>query len=168
MIPTQDGINLISILPETLTSPSLTAQWENCLTDIAKGAADPEEFMSGIEEQTRSLVREYSSVSSEGQKLFQPERVVIGVCPRCGEPVYEGKKNYYCSIRNCQFVMWKNDRFFQERKKKFTPRIAAALLKDGKVKIKGIFSVKTGRTYDGTVLLADTGGKYVNFRIERK
>ena len=64
--------------------------------------------------------------------------------------------------------MWKNDRFFQERKKKFTPRIAAALLKDGKVKIKGMFSVKTGKTYDGTVLLADTGGKYVNFRIERR
>ena len=62
--------------------------------------------------------------------------------------------------------MWKNDRFFQERKKKFTPRIAAALLKDGKVKIKGMFSTKTGKTYDGTVLLADTGGKYVNFRIE--
>ena len=62
--------------------------------------------------------------------------------------------------------MWKNDRFFQERKKKFTPRIAAALLKDGKVKIKGMFSAKTGKTYDGTVLLADTGGKYVNFRIE--
>ena len=86
-----------------------------------------------------------------GQKLFQTERVVIGVCPRCGEPVYEGRKNYYCSNRDCQFVMWKNDSFFQERKKKFTPRIAA-LLKDGKVKIKGMFSVKTGKIYGGTVL----------------
>ena len=114
MIPTQDGINLISILPETLTSPSLTAQWENCLTEIAKGAADPEEFMAGIEEQVRSLVRDYSSVSSDGQKLFQAEHVVIGVCPRCGEPVYEGKKNYYCSNRNCQFVMWKHGNQFCE------------------------------------------------------
>ena len=61
--------------------------------------------------------------------------------------------------------MWKNDRFFEERKKAFTPKIAAALLKHGKVKIKGLFSPKTGKTYDGTVLLADTGGKYVNFRM---
>ena len=100
--------------------------------------------------------------------MFQTERVAVGTCPRCGEIVYEGKKNYYCGNRACQFVMWKNDRFFEERKKAFTPKIAAALLKHGKVKIKGLFSPKTGKTYDGTVLLADTGGKYVNFRMEWK
>ena len=86
----------------------------------------------------------------------QTERVVIGKCPRCGESVYEGKKNYYCGNRSCQFVMWKNDRFFEERGKAFTPKIAAALLKDGKAKVKGLRSMKTGKTYDGTVLLADT------------
>ena len=102
------------------------------------------------------------------QKLFQAERVVIGTCPHCVENVYEGKKNYYCGNRACQFVMWKNDRFFEERKKAFTPKIAAALLKNGKVKVKGLYSVKTGKTYDGTVLLADTGRTYVNYRIERK
>lgn len=63
--------------------------------------------------------------------------------------------------------MWKNDRFFEERKATFSPKIAAALLKDGKARVKGLYSVKTGKTYDGTVLLADTGKKYVNFRIER-
>lgn len=102
------------------------------------------------------------------QKLFQAERVAIGTCPRCGEAVYEGKKNYYCGNRACQFVMWKNDRFFEERRKAFTPKIAAALLKDGKAKVKGLYSMKTGKTYDGTVLLADTGGKYVNYRVEHR
>ena len=63
--------------------------------------------------------------------------------------------------------MWKNDRFFEERGKTFTPKIAAALLKDGKAKVKGLRSMKTGKTYDGTVLLADTGGKYVNYRVEK-
>lgn len=62
--------------------------------------------------------------------------------------------------------MWKNDRFFEERKTAFTPKIAVALLKSGKAKVKGLYSPKTGKTYDGTVLLADTGGKYVNYRIE--
>ena len=117
---------------------------------------------------TRGLIANYSQISEDAQQLFQNERVVIGKCPRCGESVYEGKKNYYCGNRACQFVMWKNDRFFEERKKAFTPKIAAALLKSGKVKIKGLYSVKTGKTYDGTVLLADTGGKYVNYRIERR
>ena len=102
------------------------------------------------------------------QNLFQSERVIIGKCPRCSENVYEGKKNFYCGNRSCQFVMWKNDRFFEQRKKAFTPKIAAALLKDGKAKVKGLYSEKTGKTYDATVLLADTGGKYVNYRVERK
>ncbi len=168
LLPTNDGINLAAVLPEALTSPALTAEWETRLSEIAKGEADPDEFMAGIEAQARDLVKTYSCISEDKQKLFQTERVAIGTCPRCGEAVYEGKKNYYCGNRACQFVMWKNDRFFEERKKAFTPKIAAALLKHGKVKIKGLFSPKTGKTYDGTVLLADTGGKYVNFRMEWK
>ena len=168
LLPTKDGINLAAVLPEALTSPALTAEWETRLSEIAKGEADPDEFMAGIEAQARDLVTAYSCISEDKQKLFQTERVAVGTCPRCGETVYEGKKNYYCGNRACQFVMWKNDRFFEERKKTFTPKIAAALLKHGKVKIKGLFSPKTGKTYDGTVLLADTGGKYVNFRMERK
>jgi len=168
LLPTKDGINLAAVLPEALTSPALTAEWETRLTEIAKGEADPDEFMAGIEAQARDLVKTYSCISEDKQKLFQTERVAVGTCPRCGEAVYEGKKNYYCGNRACQFVMWKNDRFFEEREKVFTPKIAAALLKHGKVKIKGLFSPKTGKTYDGTVLLADTGGKYVNFRMEWK
>ena len=168
LIPTKDGINLAVVLPEALTSPQLTAEWESRLTEIAKGQADPDEFMAGIEAMTRELVKTYSCISEDKQKLFQTERIAIGTCPRCGEAVYEGRKNYYCGNRACQFVMWKNDRFFEERRKAFTPKIAAALLKDGKAKVKGLYSMKTGKTYDGTVLLADTGGKYVNYRVEHR
>lgn len=168
LVPTKDGINLAVVLPESLTSPALTAEWENRLTEIAKGKADPDEFMAEIETQVRQLVKTYSCISADKQNLFQSERVIIGKCPRCGESVYEGKKNFYCGNRSCQFVMWKNDRFFEQRKKAFTPKIAAALLKDGKAKVKGLYSEKTGKIYDATVLLADTGGKYVNYRVERK
>ena len=168
LVPTKDGINLAVVLPESLTSPVLTAEWENRLTEIAKGNADPDEFMAEIEAQVRQLVKTYSCISADKQNLFQSERGIIGKCPRCGENVYEGKKNFYCGNRGCQFVMWKNDRFFEQRKKAFTPKIAAALLKNGKAKVKGLYSEKTGKTYDATVLLADTGGKYVNYRVERK
>jgi DNA topoisomerase-3 len=168
LVPTKDGINLAVVLPESLTSPVLTAEWENRLTEIAKGNADADEFMAKIEAQVRQLVKTYSCISADKQNLFQSERVIIGKCPRCGENVYEGKKNFYCGNRGCQFVMWKNDRFFEQRKKAFTPKIAAALLENGKAKVKGLYSEKTGKTYDATVLLADTGGKYVNYRVERK
>ena len=168
LVPTKDGINLAVVLPESLTSPALTAEWENRLTEIAKGNADADEFMAEIEAQVRQLVKTYSCISADKQNLFQSERVIIGKCPRCSENVYEGKKNFYCGNRSCQFVMWKNDRFFEQRKKAFTPKIAAALLKNGKAKVKGLYSEKTGKTYDATVLLADTGGKYVNYRVDRK
>ena len=168
LVPTKDGINLAMVLPESLTSPVLTAEWENRLTEIAKGNADADAFMAEIEAQVRQLVKTYSCISADKQNLFQSERVIIGKCPRCGENVYEGKKNFYCGNRGCQFVMWKNDRFFEQRKKAFTPKIAAALLKNSKAKVKGLYSEKTGKTYDATVLLADTGGKYVNYRVERK
>ena len=168
LVPTKDGINLAVVLPESLTSPALTAEWENRLTEIAKGNADADEFMAEIEAQVRQLVKTYSCISADKQNLFQSERVIIGKCPRCSENVYGGKKNFYCGNRSCQFVMWKNDRFFEQRKKAFTPKIAAALLKNGKAKVKGLYSEKTGKTYDATVLLADTGGKHVNYRVERK
>lgn len=165
LIPTKDGENLIAVLPDTLTSPKLTAEWENALTLIAKGAADPDIFMRGIESMAQELVKAYPVLFGENGGLFKTEKTALDKCPRCGSDVYESKKNYYCGDKDCSFVMWKNDRFFEERKTAFTSKIAAALLKNGKAKVKGLYSPKTGKTYDGTVLLADTGGKYVNYRI---
>ena len=167
LIPTKAGVNLVTVLPELQTSPKLTADWEQRLNEVAKGQVSPEDFMDGIEAMAAELVRKYSHISEDGQKLFQPEKETVGLCPRCGKPVYVGKKNFACSDRACQFVMWKNDRFFEQRGKVFTFKIAAALLKDGKTKVKGLRSLRTGKTYDGTIVLADTGGKYVNYRIEK-
>ena len=165
LIPTKDGINLISVLPETLTSPLLTAEWENELSRIAKGEADADSFMKKIEALTKELIKNADAEKVKAE-LFKQEKTVIGLCPRCQSPVYEGKKNYYCSNRDCRFSMWKNDRFFEDRKIVFTPKIASKLLKDKKVKVKNIYSHKTDKTYDGNVVLCDTGDKYVNYRIE--
>ena len=167
LIPTQNGAALVSVLPDMLTSPQLTAEWENNLTQIAKGSADAGDFMQRIEAMTRELVKE-NTAADKSKAVFTSgeEKPSVGKCPRCGSPVHEGKKNFYCSNRDCAFTMWKNDRFFEERKVAFTPKIAAALLKSGKANVKGLYSPKTGKTYDGTVVLADTGGKYVNYQIE--
>lgn len=168
LIPTKDGINLITVLPETLTSPKLTAEWENELSRIAAGESSPEDFLDGIKQMAAGLVQTYSflSVPEETRGLFQTEKEVIGQCPRCGSPVYEGKKNFYCSNKECRFCLWKNNRFFESKKKTLTKQVAAALLKSGKVKMKGLYSEKSGKTYDATVVLDDTGDKYVNFKLE--
>ena len=166
LIPTKAGINLVTVLPEPLTSPMLTAEWEQRLSAVAKGEADPGEFMEGIRSMTRELVQTYSHISEDGQKLFAPEKEVVGNCPRCGKPVYEGKKNFACSDRSCTFVLWKNDRFWTSRKKELTKKMAADLLKKGRTNVKGMWSEKKGATYDATVILEDTGGKFINFKLE--
>ena len=166
LIPTKAGINLVTVLPDTLTSPMLTAEWEQKLTAIARGEGDPAAFMAGISDMARELVKTYSHISEEGQKLFAPEREAVGLCPRCGKPVYEGRKNFYCSDRSCRFVLWKDDRFWTSRKKELTKKMAGDLLKKGRTSVKGMWSEKKGAAYDAVVVLDDTGGKYVRFKLE--
>ena len=166
LIPTKAGINLVTVLPEPLTSPMLTAEWEQKLTEIAKGNADPDTFMGGIRTMVQEIVSTYSCISEDGKKLFAPEKEGIGTCPRCGQPVYEGKKNFACSDRSCGFVLWKNDRFWTSRKKDLTKKMAADLLKKGRTNVKGMWSEKKQAAYDAAVILDDTGGKYINFKLE--
>ena len=166
LIPTKAGINLVTVLPEPLTSPMLTAEWEQKLTKIARGSTDTDTFMDGICTMVQEIVSTYSCISEDGKKLFAPEKEVIGTCPRCGQPVYEGKKNFACSDRSCGFVLWKNDRFWTSRKKELTKKMAADLLKKGRTNVKGMWSEKKQAAYDAAVILDDTGGKYINFKLE--
>jgi len=166
LIPTPDGENLIKILPDPLKSPELTAQWENSLTLIAKGKADPDSFMRDIEDMARMLVDGNAAPAEEYKTMFATPRESIGVCPRCAGNVLESKKNFHCENRDCQFVMWKADRFFTSRKKELTKPIAAELLKSGKAKMAGLYSEKKNKNFDAVILLADTGGKYVNYRFD--
>ena len=164
LLPTKKGTDLIAVLPDTVKSASLTARWESGLKDVERGEQSAAAFMEGIEGMVSDLVAQYRGVSVD-TSMFR-SREVIGACPRCGSDVVEGKKNFYCASRECQFSMWKNDRFFTSKRKELTKPMAAALLKSGRIKVKGLFSEKKGVLYDAFVALADTGGKYVNYKIE--
>ena len=164
LLPTKKGTDLISVLPDTVKSASLTARWESGLKDVERGEQSAAAFMEGIEGMVSDLVAQYRGVSVD-TSMFR-SREVIGACPRCGSDVVEGKKNFYCTSRECPFSMWKDDRFFTSKHKELTKPMAAALLKNGRIKVKGLFSEKKGVLYDAFVVLADTGGKYVNYKIE--
>ena len=122
--------------------------------------------MEGIESMAKELIARYSHISEDKQKLFAPQKESVGVCPRCGQPVFEGKKNFYCGDRGCGFVLWKNDRFWTSRRKELTTKMAADLLSKGKTKVKGLYSEKKDTTYDAVIVMEDTGGKYINFKTE--
>lgn len=165
LMPTAKAISLITVLPEQLQSPLLTAEWEEKLKRVERGEMAADDFLSEITDATIELVKTYHVVR-DAEVLFPSEREVIGKCPRCGGNVTEGKKGFFCENRECHFALWKENKFFTVKKKTLTKAVASALLKDGKAKLNGCYSEKTGKTYDAFVLLEDTGGQYVNFKLE--
>lgn len=166
LIPTKDGNNLVCVLPEQITSPSMTAEWENTLMQIERGKADADKFLSAIVEMTSGLVKAYPFLSDAEANRFDSGRESIGKCPRCGSPVYVGKGNYYCSNRECSFCMWEDNKFFTSKKKKLTKKIAAELLDKGWCRVTGLYTPKRPQLYDAVIRLDDTGGKYVSFKME--
>nr|WP_302975072.1 type IA DNA topoisomerase [Enterocloster clostridioformis] len=165
LMPTQEGVALISILPKPIQSPSMTAEWEHQLKEIEKGTATPEAFLEQITSMLKELARNHEVVK-DAASLFPSSRESIGRCPRCGGSVVEIKKGFVCDNKSCGFALWKESRFFTAKKKKLTPELVAALLKDGRAKLSGCYSEKTGKTYDAVVVLNDDGGQYVNFKLE--
>ena len=166
LVPTKDGNNLVCVLPEQITSPSMTAEWENTLMQIERGNADADKFLSGIVGMTSELVKAYPFLSDAEANRFDTGRESIGKCPRCGSPVYVGKGNYYCSNRECSFCMWEDNKFFSSKKKKLTKKIAAELLDKGWCRVTGLYTPKRPQLYDAVIRLDDTGGKYVSFKME--
>ena len=166
LVPTKDGNNLVCVLPVQISSPSMTAEWENTLMQIERGNADADKFLSGIVGMTSELVKAYPFLSDAEANRFDTGRESIGKCPRCGSPVYVGKGNYYCSNKECSFCMWEDNKFFTSKKKKLTKKIAAELLDKGWCRVTGLYTPKRPQLYDAVIRLDDTGGKYVSFKME--
>ena len=169
LFPTEKGRLLIEKLPETIRSPHLTAEWEHRLLQIERGEAQPETFITDISRYVSDMVKAHEAEASNPvEQPVNPDPV--GRCPRCGHPVLEGERRFYCSQSSsqpaCQFIVWKDNRFFQDKKAHLTREMMTALLQNGQVRMEHLYSPKAGRSYDATVLLDDTGGKYVNFRLQ--
>lgn len=165
LIPTEDGINLIKVVPDNVKSPKLTAEWENTLLQMERGKSDPDKFINDIKAMVTSLVDQYGSVSEDERNRFSFVKEEIGKCPRCGSPVYEGQKNFYCSSKECDFCIWKESKSLTAMKKKVDIRMAKDLLKTGRTHVKGLYSAKKNKKFYADLVLDDTG-KYVNLKLD--
>lgn len=158
LIPAGTGVSLITVLPEQLQSPLLTAEWEHKLKLVEHGELDADEFMEEICRMVSDLVKTYTAVKG-AEVLFPAGREVIGKCPRCGGDVTESKKGFFCETNSCRFGLWRDNKFLTAKKISMTKKTAATLLKNGRIPIKGIYSEKTGKSYDATLIMTDDGAK---------
>jgi DNA topoisomerase III, bacteria and conjugative plasmid len=175
LLPVDKGASLIAVLPDAIKSPALTAEWEHRLKQVERGELTADDFMTGIAELVEALVREHHAPDAAHAALFvAPEGEAVGVCPRCGKAVHAAHKGgsrllgFFCADRSCGFALWKDNRFFASKKKTLDKKTAAALIADGRVSLSGLYSEKTGKTYDAVVVMdaGKPGDKYVNFKLE--
>ena len=156
LLPTDKGKALITVMPEEIQSPEMTADWETKLLQIERGEMEPETFMTEIKEMISSLVT--TTEAAKGANALMKNKI-IGVCPNCGKPVVEREKGWFCENRECRFVLWKDNAFFKRLGKRLDSHVADKLLRDGRVRLKDCKSIK-GKTYNATVLLGtETDGR---------
>lgn len=160
LVPAHTGVSLITVLPEQLQSPLLTAEWEHKLKMVEHGELDADAFMAEISRMVSDLVKTYSVIKG-AEVLFPSGRDVIGKCPRCGGDVTESKKGFFCESNDCRFGLWRDNKFLTGKKITLTKKMVATLLKDGKIPVKGILSEKTGKSYDATLVMSDDGAKTI-------
>ena len=165
LVPTHKGEALITVVPEAIQSPSMTAEWEQKLLEIERNRVVPEEFMNETAEMVRDLIEHYEVVKN-ADALMHPVYEPVGICPCCGKTVVEKSKGFFCDSTECKFALWKDNRFFEKLGKKITRPVAQQLLSKKKAKLKGCKSEKTGKTYDCFVTLAVTDQGCAQFGLE--
>ena len=165
LIPTEKGRALISVMPEEIQSPAMTADWEQKLLQIERGELDPETFMNEIEQMVASLVQTSEAVKGASM-LMKNNGKIVGVCPHCGAEVAEREKGWFCTNRECRFVIWKDNAFFKRLGKHVSARLVDKLLRDGRARLKDCKSQRTGKTYNASVLMATGTDGRPQFNLE--
>ena len=162
LLPTDKGKALITVMPEEIQSPEMTADWETKLLQIERGEMKPSEFMTEINTMITELVK--NTEMKKGVNALMKNKI-IGVCPNCGANVVEREKGWFCENRECRFVLWKDNAFFKRLGKRLDAHVADKLLRDGRVRLKDCKSAK-GKTYNATVLLSCEADGRSKFSLE--
>ena len=159
ILPSTEGKELVKVMPEYLKSAVMTAEWENQLLMMEKGQITDTQFMGEITSLVRKILEVCREIPEEERRRFQTAREVIGKCPVCGCDVFEGKQNFYCSNRQCDFALWKENRFLGSMEKNLDKKMAKELLDKACTNVKGLYSKKKDMKFDADLLLTLEDGK---------
>lgn len=159
ILPSTEGKELVKVMPEYLKSAVMTAEWENQLLMMEKGQITDAQFMGEITSLVGKILEVCRDIPEEERRRFQTEREVIDKCPVCGSDIFEGKQNFYCSNRQCDFALWKENRFLGSMEKNLDKKMAKELLAKACIHVKGLYSKKKDMKFDADLLLTLEDGK---------
>ncbi|MCD8336391.1 MAG: DNA topoisomerase [Lachnospiraceae bacterium] len=164
ILPAKEGAELIEVMPDGLKSASLTAEWENRLLEIERGKAGPEEFMRGITGLLSKMLADCEKIPEDELRRFDT-REVIGRCPLCGRPVYEGNRNFHCADQSCKFAIWKESNYLSNMKKTITKSMAQDFLSKGRTHADDFYSAKSGKNFAADLVMQIEDGR-VRYSME--
>ena len=158
MIPTEDGVAAIRNIPDYLKSASMTAEWENDLLRMERGEIKPHDFMQGIHGLLDKMLADLRQIPTVAAAPYH-NKVSIGNCPVCGNPVHESKLSFCCADRSCKFALWKESRYLANMRKTLDKKMAVDLLKKGRTHVKDFYSVKKDKTFAADLVMRVEEGR---------
>ena len=164
LVSTDKGNSLITVMPEQIQSASMTADWEQKLLRMEHGNYEAQDFMREITDMISGLVQNYEAV--KGAKTLMSDYKRVGSCPCCQADVLEKQKGWFCSNKECRFVLWKDNAFFKSIGKHLSSGMVEKLLSDGRIRLKDCKSQKSGKNYNATLLLSTEENGRANFYLE--
>ena len=158
MIPTEDGVAAIRNIPDYLKSASMTAEWENDLLRMERGEIKPHDFMQGIHGLLDKMLADLRQIPTVAAAPYH-NKVSVGNCPVCGNPVHESKLSFCCADRSCKFALWKESRYLANMRKTLDKKMAVDLLKKGRTHVKDFYSVKKDKTFAADLVMRVEDGR---------
>ena len=158
MIPTEDGVAAIHNIPDYLKSASMTAEWENDLLRMERGKIKPHDFMQGIHGLLDKMLADLRQIPTVAAAPHH-NKVSVGNCPVCGNPVHESKLGFFCADRNCKFALWKESRYLSNMRKTLDKKMAVDLLKKGRTHVKDFYSAKKDKTFAADLVMRVEEGR---------
>ena len=158
MIPTEDGVAAIRNIPDYLKSASMTAEWENDLLRMERGEIKPHDFMRGIHGLLDKMLADLRQIPTVAAAPHH-NKVSVGSCPVCGNPVHESKLSFCCADRSCKFALWKESRYLANMRKTLDKKMAVDLLKKGRTHVKDFYSAKKDKTFAADLVMRVEDGR---------
>lgn len=158
MIPTEDGVAAIRNIPDYLKSAGMTAEWENDLLRMERGEIKPHDFMRGIHGLLDKMLADLRQIPTVAAAPHH-NKVSVGSCPVCGNPVHESKLSFCCADRSCKFALWKESRYLANMRKTLDKKMAVDLLKKGRTHVKDFYSMKKDKTFAADLVMRVEDGR---------